>query len=201
MMHVKIRTEAAQFFFWEYINGLHDKDCTWTDTMKQGCPTPSLSWGCTCWFRRSGHTRSRQDSSGCQSNTPELFLLKGAQEWEFRSLGFSWFLHHEVSTLGVNIIYKKKYLGSIWGRKIPCAYAQSNFKERSPFKKCWAYASGTNAYPENTHQFLTHFFAQHRRKNSKFEKGLQNMLIMRIRNWYVHWACASGTNASVRVRN
>jgi hypothetical protein len=26
--------------------------------------------------------------------------FKGAQAWDIRSLGFSWFLHHEVSTYG-----------------------------------------------------------------------------------------------------
>ncbi len=29
-----------------------------------------------------------------------LKLLKGAQAWDIRSLGFSWFLHHKVSTCG-----------------------------------------------------------------------------------------------------
>ncbi len=45
-------------------------------------------------------------------------------------------------------------------------------------------------YPEHTLQFLTH-----KPKNFKFEKSLLNMLIMRVRNWWVHWACASGTYA------
>jgi hypothetical protein len=27
-------------------------------------------------------------------------LFKGAQAWDIRSLGFSWFLHHKVSTFG-----------------------------------------------------------------------------------------------------
>ncbi len=29
-----------------------------------------------------------------------IYYIKGAQAWDIRSLGFSWFLHHEVSTCG-----------------------------------------------------------------------------------------------------
>ncbi len=65
--------------------------------------------------------------------------------------------------------------------------------ERSPFKTCWAYASGTDAYPEHTGQELMRLlsiwirywcvpwayasvcaYAQHKRKNSKFEKVSSN---------------------------
>jgi hypothetical protein len=40
--------------------------------------------------------------SQCVSTMPPLvpLFLKGAQAWDIRSLGFSWFLHHEVSTCG-----------------------------------------------------------------------------------------------------
>jgi hypothetical protein len=42
-----------------------------------------------------------------------------------------------VSNFGVKVkICLKNIYGFIWGRKIPYAYAQSNFKERSPFKTC-----------------------------------------------------------------
>ncbi len=42
-----------------------------------------------------------------------------------------------VSDFGVKIkICLKNIKGFIWGREIPYAYAQSNFKERSPFKTC-----------------------------------------------------------------
>jgi hypothetical protein len=41
--------------------------------------------------------------------------IKGAQVWDFRSLGFSWFLHHKVSTCGrlrgLNKKFVTKYLG------------------------------------------------------------------------------------------
>ncbi len=57
--------------------------------------------------------------------------------------------------------------------EIPYAYAQSNFKERSPFKTCWAYASVTDAYPEQwAYRSGTDAYARHKRKNVKFEKGL-----------------------------
>ncbi len=56
------------------------------------------------------------------------------------------------------VVKIKKFLnknqGFIWGRKIPYAYAQSDFQERSHFKTCWAYASGTDAYPERAGQEL-----------------------------------------------
>ncbi len=42
-----------------------------------------------------------------------------------------------------------------------------------PFKKCWAYASGNDAYPEHTGQELMH------------------SLSIRVRNWCVPWAYAS----------
>ncbi len=62
--------------------------------------------------------------------------------------------------------------------------------ERSPFKTCWAYASGTDAFPEHMGQELmrllsirirnwcvpwvyesvSYTYDQHMRKNSKFEK-------------------------------
>jgi hypothetical protein len=94
--------------------------------------------------------------------------------------------------------------------EIPYAYAQSNFREDSPFKTCSAYASVTDAYPEHTGQELMRSLsmrirnwctcwafasvpcadAQHKRKNSIFEKGLQTMPCIRVRNWCVHWACA-----------
>jgi len=45
--------------------------------------------------------------------------------------------------------------------------------ERIPFKKCWAYASGNDAYPEHTGQELMH------------------SLYIRVRKWYVPWAYAS----------
>ncbi len=49
--------------------------------------------------------------------------------------------------------------------------------ERSPFKTCWTYASETDAYFEHTGQ------------------ELMRALSIRVRNWCVHWAYASGTDA------
>ncbi len=44
-------------------------------------------------------------------------------------------------------------------------------------------------------------YAQHKRTNSIFEKGLQNMLIMRIKNLCVHWEYASGTDAHQKLND
>jgi hypothetical protein len=47
----------------------------------------------------------------------------------------------------------------------------------------WAYAS------------VSYVYAQHKRKNSKFKKSLQNMLSLHIRKWYMQWAYTSGYDA------
>ncbi len=44
-------------------------------------------------------------------------------------------------------------------------------------------------------KFHTCIHAQHKRKNSNFKKSLQNMLSLRIRNWYMQWAYTSGYDA------
>ncbi len=66
--------------------------------------------------------------------------------------------------------------------------------ERSPFKTCWAYTSGTDAYPEHTHHFLMRILSISV-KIPNLKRSPQNMLIMCIRNWWVHLAYASGTDA------
>ncbi len=101
--------------------------------------------------------------------------------------------------------------------------------ERIPLKKCWAYASGTDAYPEHTGQELMRSLsirvrnwcvpwaytsvscadAQHKHKNSKFEKvpskyaeyvrkELMRALSVHVRNWCMHWAYTSGTDAQAQ---
>ncbi len=117
-----------------------------------------------------------------------------------QSLGILWFLHHKVSMRGC-LWGKKKYiyLGVHWGpRNSLCVYGQSDFKECSSSK-----------HAEHTHQELIHTlsirvrnwcvhikncmhtlsirissyaYGQHKPINSEFEKGLQNMRIMRVRN-------------------
>ncbi len=85
--------------------------------------------------------------------------------------------------------------------------------DHSPFKTCWAYASGTAAlsirvrkrafaFAEHTHHELTRTLSIHIMpmlslsiKIPNFKRPLQNMLIMLVRNWCVHWACASETDA------
>jgi hypothetical protein len=77
----------------------------------------------------------------------------------------------------------------------------------------WACASGTDAHPEHTHQFLTRMLSM-RISFRIFQMFILYTLSMRVRNWCVHWACASGTDAhaeharqelmrmlSIRVRN
>jgi hypothetical protein len=83
----------------------------------------------------------------------------------------------------------------------------------------WANTTGSDEYPEHTGQELmyslsihirnwcepwayavvSYVHAKHMHKNSKFEKGLQNILTMRVRNWCMHLACMSGTDACTRI--
>ncbi len=63
-----------------------------------------------------------------------------------------------------------------------------------PLCACGAYGSGTDVHPEHAHHFPyfsnVHFlYPQHARKE------LMRALSMRVRNWCVHWAGASGTDA------
>ncbi len=51
-----------------------------------------------------------------------------------------------------------------------CASGTNACTVRIPFKKCWAYASGTDAYPEHTGQ------------------ELMRSLSIRVRNWCLPWA-------------
>ncbi len=77
----------------------------------------------------------------------------------------------------------------------------------------WASASGNDAYPEHTHQFLTRMLSM-RISFPIFQMFILYTLSIRVRNWCVHWACALGADActeharqelmrklSIRVRN
>ncbi len=79
----------------------------------------------------------------------------------------------------------------------------------------WACASGTDAHPEHTNQFLTRMLSM-RISFPIFQMFILYTLNMRVRKWCVHWAWAwaSGTDAciensrqelmhtlSIRVRN
>jgi hypothetical protein len=61
--------------------------------------------------------------------------------------------------------------------KVPSKHAEHI---RHELIRLWAYAS------------VPYVYAQHKCKNSKFKKSLQNMLSLRIRNWYMQWAYTSG---------
>ncbi len=70
----------------------------------------------------------------------------------------------------------------------------------------WAYGSGTDAHPERARQELMH--SAHPEHSHQFLTRMLSMSIsfpiflmfilytlsMRVRNWCVHWACASGTD-------
>ncbi len=58
----------------------------------------------------------------------------------------------------------------------------------------WTYESGTDAYLEHMHQFLTRMLSISI-KILYLKRSLQSMLSKHIRNWCVHWACMSGTDA------
>ncbi len=49
-----------------------------------------------------------------------------------------------------------------------------------------------SAHPEHMHQFLKRLFSVSI-KIQNLKRSLQNMLSIRVRNWCVHWASASGT--------
>ncbi len=68
----------------------------------------------------------------------------------------------------------------------------------------WAYGSGTDVHPDHTGQEMMH--PEHLKqflmrmlsisiKIPNLERSLQHKLSMRVRNWCVHWAYESGTDA------
>ena len=83
-------------------------------------------------------------------------LLKGAQGWDIRSLGFSWFLHHKVFMgrwfVGKNINLLFKFLREL--SRIYCLTLMLSIRVRS-WCLCSACASGPDAYAQHAHQFLT----------------------------------------------
>ena len=65
---------------------------------------------------------------------------------------------------------------------------------------CWAYVSGTDAHAERTHQFLMRMLSiSVKIPNLTRAFKVQTMLSIRVRNWCVHWACASGTIACTEL--
>ncbi len=76
-----------------------------------------------------------------------------------------------------------------------CAPGTNACEEPSPFKTSWAFAPGTAAHPEHTCiciSFLRRMLSLSV-KIQNLKRSLQNMLSIRVRNWCVHWASASGT--------
>ncbi len=57
---------------------------------------------------------------------------------------------------------------------------------------CSAHMSGTG---HNVSMCISFYpYTQHKHKNLNLKRSLQNMLIIHIRNCWVHWVCASGTD-------
>ncbi len=90
--------------------------------------------------------------------------------------------------------YFKKYQKN-W---IPYAHAPTFMRTLSirvsSWRAPWACASGVDAHPEHTHQFLTRMLSMCISFRI-FQMFILYTLSMRVRNWCVHWACASGTAA------
>ncbi len=125
----------------------------------------------------------------------------------------NWFVHWAMwaCTSGTYVCV------SIWIRNwcVHWAYASGTnaCTEHSPFKICRAYASGTDTYPVHTGQELmrtlstrvknwcvpwayasvSFAYAQHKRKNSKFEKVPSKHAehACNVRNWCARSACPS----------
>ncbi len=106
---------------------------------------------------------------------------KGAQAWDFRSLGFSWFLHHKAFlglwvTLGLNIVTL-----NFWGTRhhLIC---DAQFLTRTLI------ARGISSWrARSVHASVSYAHVQHALK-TLFKFGIFTlMLSIRIRNW---WVCS-----------
>ncbi len=110
-----------------------------------------------------------------------------------------------------------RYFQNYQKNRIPYAHALTFMRKLSIRVRnwCapWACASGTDAHPEHTHQFMTRMLSM-RISFRIFQMFIMFTLSMRVRNWCVHWACTSGSDAhaehahqelmrtlSIRVRN
>ncbi len=124
--------------------------------------------------------------------------MKGARVWDFRWLGFSWFLHHSgLVILGLKYKLVPLTFGGARHHLISVAHAESAHKFLThtlsarimfwrPFSNflkvrisswpvCSRYTSDLDGYAQRTHQFLT------------------CMLRVRISSWCVCSACFEGT--------
>ncbi len=68
-------------------------------------------WGQARWGSGSGYGNLQDTREALTMDTKHgLKVLKGAQAWDIRSLGFSWFLHHKASTCGrLRVKIKKNF--------------------------------------------------------------------------------------------
>jgi uncharacterized membrane protein YwzB len=113
---------------------------------------------------------------------------KGAQVWDFRSLRFSWFLHHKVS-MGERLC--TVHLGS----RIHYAYAQSNFQEDFFSWSFWDYLLVSVAMFWNFRCFR--YFKNIRKYRISYAHAptFMRTLTIRVSSWCARWACASGTDS------
>ncbi len=130
--------------------------------------------------------------------------FKGAQVWDFRSLGFSWFLHHKFSMggrlWGLKIFYIKIFRGSfgaanfltrIWRRYYFWVWVKNNF-------------SGSFIDQLLLSKAIFENFCCFRDLKKNYQKNwipyahaltFMRTLSIRVRNLRACWACASGTDA------
>ncbi len=93
-----------------------------------------------------------------------------------------------------------RYFKNCWKDWIPYAHAPTFMRTLSirvrNSRACWACASGTDAFAEHMRQELVRALSiRVRVLMPDRAQSLQNMLSIRIRNWYAPWAYESGTDA------
>ncbi len=134
-------------------------------------------------------------------------VLKGAQAWDIRSIGFSWFLHHKVSTCGCLWGFKKKFKifrGSFRGAKF-LTRMTSLFKEVFFLSKLGPknFFSVELLRPivSVNNDFLQVSFFMYLKNYWKnllpyaYAPAFMRTLSIRVRNWCASWAFAQGTGA------
>ncbi len=121
--------------------------------------------------------------------------FKGAQAWDIRSLRFSWFLHHKVSTC------IKIFRGAIRGAKfltrMLSLFLRRFFSKLGP--KFFFSVELLRSLVSVNNDFLKFFrYLKNYLKiwlPDAYAPAFMRMLSIHIRNLCACWACASGTDA------